>query len=280
VRRGAASVETLQPERALVASGRSRSRGGRGCPDTGHAAHPPVRVLCPPCGRPGPGVKSPRVRVSSVRCPASGVRVSGCPGVRVQGPRPLHPRCPHRGGSWSAPVRRSNPPWAHRVWRSRRGVCERLGRLPGSGLAWRSRGWPCMARTSVDPAAASEAHRLRRHARRLAGQGICPAPGCRPVGWEAPIGTGAHRVLLHGRPRQVPAWTVDHRAEPEHGDYAEWSLCWGGPDSPSTQQAIRVRWGEDRGRSAAAGREERCLLGGDRALTCTSSWWARQGLNL
>ena len=93
-------------------------------------------------------------------------------GVRVQGPRPLHPRGPHRGGSWSAPVRRSNPPWAHRVWRSRRGVCERLGRLPGSGLAWRSRGWPCMARTSVDPAAASEAHRLRRHARRLADQGI------------------------------------------------------------------------------------------------------------
>jgi hypothetical protein len=155
MRRGAASCRAVATrarssrQRAVTVPWRSR------CPELASRLLVPLSASLSAVW--ASGVQASSVHgfwVSSVRCRASGVQASSvhafgcpgvrCPGVRVQGPRPSHPRCPHR---------------------------ERLGRLPGSGLARPSRGWPCMARPRVDPAAASEAHRLRRQARRLADQG-------------------------------------------------------------------------------------------------------------
>jgi hypothetical protein len=119
-------------------------------------------------------------RTSSVQATgvhATGViQVSGQTGVRC--PRPLRPRCPDRAGSRTS-VPRDRPRLADWV--------RRVAVVP-SGLV---RGWHEGRRQTW--AAASQAHRLRRRARRLADQGSWSSARV-PVGWlGAREGAGAHK---------------------------------------------------------------------------------------
>jgi hypothetical protein len=220
--------ESTAPRRGFMSSGAVQlpsHRGGRcrhrgavmGCPG---AADPATRARFAPSSRRSPSswpsrMSGRRPRRSSL-CPrplsavwpdvqlvgrTSGVRTSGVHATggvsrrtRVRCPRPLHPSCPHRAGSWNAAGQptfgRSGfdvSPWGPRAaWSS----------LPESGLA--GKGWSCVGSACSHEgrrqtwAAAWYAHRLRRHARRLADQGSWSSARCRSVGWGS---TGKEQVL-------------------------------------------------------------------------------------
>jgi hypothetical protein len=203
------------PMRPASPTGGRGRRGRPGCPDIDHAGRRAVRVLCPPCGRPSNGRTA--VWCPRVRCPTRPVR-SGRPDGHVSGVR---------------------------------GVCIRaVGHLPNSGLA--QEGTAVHGSTSVDgrPGRRFACPRLRRRARRLVDQGAGPA-GERPVGWlGSTTGSKYGQVLPHVRPGQVAGWTPDHRAEPEGGDYAPWSLWW---ERGRAGQRRRIPSGWE-GKSAAAAR--------------------------
>jgi hypothetical protein len=205
--------------------------------------------------RPGP--------LSTVRCPVSGVR---CPGVRCgRGVRPTRVRCPR---PVHCAVRTAVGPGVRRC--GGQPLAHRLGRVAvGPWAAWSSArvgpggkgmalGWH---QVDGGPAGSSDAHRLRRRARRLVDQGSWSSSRV-PAGW---LGSTTWsrcsqfpRRYFRGR---LPAWTSHHRAEPGGDGYAPWSLCWCRAASPSSGRAIGVRWGGDRGRSAAAIGDERCPPG-------------------
>jgi hypothetical protein len=121
-------------------------RRSRGCPGAGYAGRRPVRVLCPPCGRPsnrssGRPVSTRPVstRPAPSRCPdgrASGVRGSA---AALSGPRWTL--------EWLGAAGR--PRWAQWV-RCAAEVRGRRGRLPAPGLTGRDgAGLAVVARTRV-----------------------------------------------------------------------------------------------------------------------------------
>jgi hypothetical protein len=152
--RGALIGGQAPPDAATRArSGRlAGGRRSRGCPGAGYAGRRPVRVLCPPCGRPsnrssGRPVSTRPVSTRPVstrpapsRCPdgrASGVRGSA---AALSGPRWTL--------EWLGAAGR--PRWAQ--WVRRAAVVRgRRGRLPAPGLTGRDgAGLAVVARTRVD----------------------------------------------------------------------------------------------------------------------------------
>jgi hypothetical protein len=234
---------------------------------------------CPPppsaCGR--TSVRCPRVRCPRDRCPRDRCpRDRGDPGVRTD----------RRPVSAAAAAALSAPRWILRgvgvagtdhVWRTGRRVAvvgERLGgRRPNR--AWRHRdGRTLVVRGSHKGrrqawAAASQVHRLRRHARRLADRGELVQRQV-PVGWRgAGEGAGApspRRFVLGRLPACWPTW-----AGPGGSDHAAWSVRWWWSGVVQLREAIRFGGGAGCGRSAAAVGEERCPLEAVSALTSENS---------
>jgi hypothetical protein len=186
---GCRAPQTLQPKRGLrrPAGGRRRRRG---CPDAVHAvvtvsASSVRRTDIRPTGR--ADVRCPGVRCPGVRCDP-GVRtarrpVSAAAAAALSAPRWI----PDVGAAGHATV-------AHGVRRVA-AVGERPGRRcpTGTGGEGMVEGWPWVAGTRLDgrSGAASQAHRLRRRARRLADHGSRSSARCRSVGGGVREGAGA-----------------------------------------------------------------------------------------
>jgi hypothetical protein len=260
--------QTRQPDRGLGqpaggcrGHGRGRGRGRRGCPDAGHAVCRPVRVLCPPGGRPSTGradVRCPRDRCPRDRCP----RDRRDPGVRTDTP-------PVSAASASALstlcwilewVSAAGRPTlcTHRVRRVAV-VRERLVVAVRTGLAGRG------GRVSA-PRGSCECRRQTRAATSYPQAAAPRSPPGRPgswssargpvAGWGAREGVGAHksprRCVLRGLPPSRPdmGWT-------RSGDHPAWSWSWCWSRVVQLRRPIRFGGGAACGRSAAAVRERR-----------------------
>jgi hypothetical protein len=138
------------------------SRRSPGCPDAGHAGRRPVRVLCPPCGRPS---NRSRGRPVSTRPVSTRPVPSRCPDRRASGVRgsaaalSAPPWTLERLSAAGRPVGRTGfevPPW------SAGGVVA----YPHTGLTGRDGAGLAMGGSHEGRrqtwAAASHAHRLRR----------------------------------------------------------------------------------------------------------------------
>jgi hypothetical protein len=219
-----------RPPDAATRARSGRIAGGRrlrGCPDAGHAGPRPVRVLCPPCGRPskrssGRPVSTRPVSTRPVpsRCPdgwASGIRGSaaalsahraGPPGMaRCGGPSPL--------GAMGSTCRRG----PRAAWSP--------ARIGPDGNGWSCVGPGWLARGS--PADLGPPHRTPTGwgATSPPGrQGSWSAPGV-PVGWLGSTRTSrCSPVPPLVRPGQVAGVVPDHGPGQGGGDHAPWSLGW------------------------------------------------------
>jgi hypothetical protein len=165
--------QTLRPGRGLAAQ---RVVAGREeCPDAGHAGRRPVRVLCPPCGRPSDRSSGRPVSTRPVpsRCPdgrASGVRGSA---AALSAPRwPLEWLGAAGRPRWAQWVRRAAVVRGGVVARPRTGLTGRDGAALAVGGSHEGR---------LTWAAASHAHRLRRRPAALPTRE--PSSARVPIGW-------------------------------------------------------------------------------------------------
>ena len=236
------------PPDAATRARSGRPAGGRrsrGCPGAGYAGRRPVRVLCPPCGRPSnrssgrpvstrpvatrPVATRPvSTRPAPSRCPVSTRPApSRCPDGRASGVRGSAAALsgPRWTLEWLGAAGR--PRWAQWV-RCAAVVRGRRGRLPAPGLTGRDgAGLAVVARTRVDGRPGPPHHTRtgcgaaldawptselvqRQGAGRLAGS--TRTPSCSPI---PPVASWAGAGV-------VP----DHGAGQGGGDHALWSLDW------------------------------------------------------
>jgi hypothetical protein len=242
---GQAAPDTATRARSGRPAGGRRSRG---CPDTGHAGRRPVRVLCPPFGRPsnrssGPPVSTRPVSTRPVpsRCPdrrASGVRSAA---AALSAPRwPLE-----RLGAAGRPRWRNGfdvPPWSadavvarpHPGLTGRDGAGLAVGGSHEGRLTW---------------AAASHRAQAAAPPRRLADKGAGPAPGCWSVGWGARERAGAHQSPRRWVLGRLSAWP-DYGA----GQGVVTTLCGRGAGDGSVSSVPEGPSGSAGGQAAAAAR--------------------------
>jgi hypothetical protein len=178
-------------------------RRSRGCPDTGHAGRRPVRVLCPPCGRPS---HRSRGRPVSTRPVSTRPVPSRCPDGRASGcPR----RCSRAVRTALAPgMARCGGPSPLAQWVRRAAVVR--GRPPAWGLD--GKGWCCVGRGWLARGSTTDLGRRIARAqaaaspRRLATREPVQRQGAGRVGWGAPERAGAHQSPGRWVLGWFPAW--------------------------------------------------------------------------
>jgi hypothetical protein len=193
------------PPDAATRAKSGRPAGGRrsrGCPDAGHAGRRPVRVLCPPCGRPS---NRSRGRPVSTRPVSTRPVPSRCPDGRTSGVRgsaaalsapwdgSVRPAVPldAMGSTCRRGPRAAWSPAPHTGLKGRDGAALAVG---GSHEGRRQTGPPHRTRTGCGAASPP------------ADKGAGPAPGCRSVGWGARERAGAHQSPRRCVLGRLPAW--------------------------------------------------------------------------
>jgi hypothetical protein len=256
--------------RGAIRARSGRPAGGhrsRGCPDTGHAGRRPVRVLCPPCGRPSNRSSGRPVSTRPVSHASGAIQVSGRTGLWC--PR-LCSRAVRTALALEWLGAAGSPRWAQ--WVRRAAVVHgRRGRPPAYGLD--GKGWCCVGRGWLARGSPDLGRRIARTGCGAApppgDKGAGPAPGCRSVGWGARERAGAHLSSRRWVLGRLPAWP-DHGA----GQGAVTTLRgrWAG-DGPvsSVPEGHPVRPGSRLRPQRGRGRDERCPSRADSDLTSDNS---------